>query len=77
MDDPIVQNTQLPHHTPGEDPLTWFERVVDAVDRYAAQHGETRSGLLVRAVTAYIGRPDDRALKQAQRGRRKTKARGR
>ena len=33
MDDPIVQNTQLPHHTTGEDPLTWFERVVDAVER--------------------------------------------
>lgn len=45
------------------------ERVVDAVDRYAAQHAETRSGLLVRAVTAYIGRSEDAALKQAKRGR--------
>jgi predicted RNase H-like HicB family nuclease len=49
--------------------ITMPERVLDAVDRFAAQHGETRSGLLVRAVTAYIGRPDDRALKQARRGR--------
>ncbi|MEX0678787.1 MAG: type II toxin-antitoxin system HicB family antitoxin [Pirellulales bacterium] len=57
--------------------ITMPERVVDAVDRYAAQHGETRSGLLVRAVTAYMGRPDDRALKPASRGRRKTKAKER
>ena len=49
--------------------ITMPERVVDAVDRFAAEHAETRSGLLVRAVTAYIGRPEDQALKQARRGR--------
>ena len=49
--------------------ITMPERVLDAVDRFAAKHGETRSGLLVRAVTAYIGRPQDKALKQARRGR--------
>lgn len=34
--------------------ITMPERVLDAVDRYARQKGETRSGLLVRAVTTYI-----------------------
>ena len=36
--------------------ITMPERVVEAVDRFAAAHGETRSGLLTRAVTDYIGR---------------------
>jgi predicted RNase H-like HicB family nuclease len=35
--------------------ITMPERVLDAVDRYAAREGETRSGLLVRAVTEYMG----------------------
>ena len=35
--------------------ITVPQRVLDAVDRYASQRGETRSGLLVRAVTAYMG----------------------
>jgi predicted RNase H-like HicB family nuclease len=32
------------------------ERVLEAADRYAARIGETRSGLLVRAVSEYMGR---------------------
>ena len=36
--------------------VTMPERVLEAVDRYAAREGETRSGLLVRAVTEYMGR---------------------
>jgi predicted RNase H-like HicB family nuclease len=46
--------------------VTMPERVVDAVDRYAAAHGETRSGLLARAVSAYIGRPDDSKKKKSK-----------
>jgi len=34
--------------------VTIPERVLDAIDRYAATHGESRSGLLVKAVTRYI-----------------------
>ena len=49
--------------------ITMPERVVDAVDRFAAEHGETRSGLLVRAVSAYIGREESKAIKPARRGR--------
>ena len=30
------------------------ERVLDAVDRFAEAENETRSGLLVKAATAYI-----------------------
>ena len=36
--------------------ITMPERTLDAVDRYASRHGETRSGLLVRAAMEYIGR---------------------
>ena len=32
------------------------ERVLEAVDQYAAKKGETRSGLLIQAVTEYMGR---------------------
>jgi predicted RNase H-like HicB family nuclease len=56
--------------------ITMPERVVDAVDRFAAEHGETRSGLLVRAVSAYIGREESEALKPARRGRPAKKRRG-
>ena len=54
--------------------ITMPERVVDAVDRFAAKHAETRSGLLVRAVTAYIGRAEDPALKPAKSGRPSSKS---
>lgn len=36
--------------------ITVPERVLDAVDRFAQRQGRTRSGLLVEAVTEYIGR---------------------
>ena len=36
--------------------ITMPERVLDAVDRYAKAESDTRSGLLVKAATAYIGR---------------------
>jgi predicted RNase H-like HicB family nuclease len=34
--------------------ITMPERILDAVDRYAKTHHESRSGLLARAATAYI-----------------------
>jgi hypothetical protein len=34
--------------------VTIPERILDSIDRFATQHGETRSGLLVKAVTHYI-----------------------
>ncbi len=36
--------------------ITMPERILDAVDRCAQRRGETRSGLLVRAVTEFIDR---------------------
>ena len=49
--------------------ITIPERVLDAVDRYASEHGQTRSGLLAAAAATYIGRETDRALPKAKRGR--------
>ena len=46
------------------------ERVLDAVDRFAEKAGDSRSGLLVRAVTQYMGREGDESLQPARRGRR-------
>jgi len=34
--------------------ITMPERVLDAVDRYAAEHGETRSGLLAQAAVEFM-----------------------
>ena len=34
--------------------ITMPQRILDAVDRFAAGHQETRSGLLTKAATAYI-----------------------
>jgi predicted RNase H-like HicB family nuclease len=34
--------------------VTLPERVLDSIDRFAAAHGETRSGLLAKAATKYI-----------------------
>ncbi len=36
--------------------ITMPQRVLDAIDRHAKAHGETRSGLLARAAVRYIGR---------------------
>lgn len=55
--------------------ITMPERVLDAVDRFAEQAGETRSGLLVQAVTAYIRREANTTLPRARR--RTTEARPR
>lgn len=51
--------------------ITMPERVLEAVDQYALQEGETRSGLLVRAVTDYMGR---QPLQRVQPRRTKRKA---
>ena len=48
--------------------ITIPERVLDAIDRFAADSGETRSGLLARAATEYIGRAGDKALPAAKPG---------
>ena len=53
--------------------ITLPERVLDAIDRFADASGETRSGLLARAATEYIGRAGDKSLPTAKRGRRKFK----
>ncbi len=34
--------------------ITLPQRVLDSIDRFAASHGETRSGLLTKAVADYI-----------------------
>ena len=47
--------------------ITLPERVLDAVDQFATQTGETRSGLLAKAAVAFIGREDQ--LPAARRGR--------
>ena len=44
------------------------ERVLESVDRYAAQARETRSGLLVRAVSEYMGRTPLRKDDDKSRG---------
>jgi predicted RNase H-like HicB family nuclease len=36
--------------------ITIPERILDAIDRFAQGHGQTRSGLLAEAAVAYIGR---------------------
>ena len=53
--------------------ITIPERVLDAIDRFADASGETRSGLLARAATEYIGRAGDKALPAAKRGPKKVK----
>ena len=35
--------------------ITLPQRVLESIDRFAASQGETRSGLLMKAVTSYIG----------------------
>ena len=47
--------------------ITMPRRVLDAIDRHAKAHGETRSGLLARAAVRYIGR-DDGTFPEAKRG---------
>ena len=53
--------------------VTMPQRVLDAIDRHAKAHGETRSGLLARAAVRYIGR-DDGVLPESQRGGAKVRS---
>jgi predicted RNase H-like HicB family nuclease len=50
--------------------ITFPTNVLGAVDRFAEQHGETRSGLLVKAVTGYIKQADIAAKTDSQKSRR-------
>jgi predicted RNase H-like HicB family nuclease len=50
--------------------ITFPTNVLGAVDRFAEQHGETRSGLLVKAVTGYIKQADVAAKTDGQKSRR-------
>ncbi len=54
--------------------ITVPERVLDAMDQHAAKIGETRSGLIVRAVVDFMGRTLS-DLPQAKQGRPKTRQR--
>jgi len=47
--------------------ITMPQRVLDAIDRHAKAHGETRSGLLARAAVRYIGR-EEGSMPEAKRG---------
>ncbi|MFA7237979.1 MAG: type II toxin-antitoxin system HicB family antitoxin [Phycisphaeraceae bacterium] len=49
--------------------ITMPERMVESVDRYAKEHGLTRSGLLARAAARYIGRGDDAAMRHKGPGK--------
>jgi len=49
--------------------ITIPERVLDAIDRFARDRGETRSSLLTRSALKYIGRANDAAMPAARRGR--------
>ncbi|HEX3656424.1 MAG TPA: type II toxin-antitoxin system HicB family antitoxin [Pirellulales bacterium] len=57
--------------------ITVPERVLDTVDRFAADHGKTRSGLLVEAVTSYIARSAERLRQPETRGAGKPRRRQR
>jgi len=46
--------------------VTLPEHLLDSIDRFAARHGETRSGLLVKAATTYIAaKPPPRRRRSA------------
>lgn len=53
--------------------ITMPQRVLDAIDRHAKAHGETRSGLLARAAVRYIGRRAQ-GLPESTRGGSKARA---
>ena len=50
--------------------ITMPEHVLTTVDRFAADTGETRSGLLVRAVTDYIASRRDTGTETKVKGKR-------
>ena len=49
--------------------ITVPERVLDAIDRFAEAHGQTRSRLLVEAATEYMGRAGEKDVPRARRGK--------
>ena len=53
--------------------ITMPQRVLDAIDRHAKAHGETRSGLLARAAVRYIGR-EEGTMPEAKRGGAKVRS---
>jgi predicted RNase H-like HicB family nuclease len=53
--------------------VTIPERTLDVIDSYAAQHGQTRSGLLAEAAMAYIGREESHPKRKLKPGRRPAK----
>jgi len=53
--------------------VTLPERVLNAIDRHAKAHGESRSGLLARAAVRYIGR-DAGTMPNVKRGGGKLRA---
>ena len=57
--------------------ITMPERVLDSVDRFAAEKNETRSGLLAKAAQAYIKAESLRSTspQAVRRGRKRTKQR--
>ena len=50
--------------------ITIPERVLDAIDRFAEEHGQTRSGFLVEAASAYMGRQAEETARPRRRSRR-------
>ena len=59
--------------------ITIPERILDAIDRFAAEHGQTRSGFLVEAAAERMGRAKASATGRAGRpaGRRAKATKGR
>jgi len=53
--------------------ITVPERVLDAIDRFAEEHGQTRSGLLTEAAVAFMDKPQDTVIR---RGRPASKRKG-
>lgn len=54
--------------------ITFPERVLNIVDRFAEEQGETRSGLLVKAVTGYVKKATPPTNPRRARPRRKAKS---
>jgi predicted RNase H-like HicB family nuclease len=48
--------------------ITMPERVLDAIDRFAQEHGQTRSGFLTEAAVAFMERPADSLIRSRRRG---------
>jgi len=56
--------------------ITMPQRVLDAIDRYARRHNETRSGLLAKAAASYMRKnPSEEQKTVTTSTRRKTKTR--